>query len=240
MKSKISAIVFLGAALLFGTKVGFAQSNNTEPDPIEFLKKNKPSHFNFAVDSSRKLMNSLKLKGYPYATEAAAIVFPELIRYSEFQDQLESLVNQLLTYVSEESNGFSIGNFQMKPDFAAKIEMLVSHDSELSKKHPRLCFDGDTSTSTSRRERLLRLTDWDWQCEYLTAFMDYEIKALKLKNENLETRTKYLALAYNAGIFFNRQQLDAFSMQKSYPSGTMFISFSYYQISLGALDYILK
>ena len=50
---------------------------------------------------------------------AEAIVFPELIRYSMWQDEIErAAVNGLYVTKGREGANFSIGRFQMKPSFA--------------------------------------------------------------------------------------------------------------------------
>ena len=66
---------------------------------------------------------------------AEAIVFPELIRYSKWQDEIEkAAVNGL--YVLQGTNGanFSIGRFQMKPSFAEEVE-AAWNQSALAKEY---------------------------------------------------------------------------------------------------------
>ena len=54
---------------------------------------------------------------------AIAIVFPELIRYSRWQDAIETAaVNGLYVAGGKEKANFSIGRFQMKPSFAEEID----------------------------------------------------------------------------------------------------------------------
>ena len=50
----------------------------------------------------------------------AAVIFPELVRYSSFRDLLETGVLEAL-YIEKGSDvaNFSIGKFQMKPSFIA-------------------------------------------------------------------------------------------------------------------------
>ena len=61
---------------------------------------------------------------------AEAIVFPELIRYSMWQDEIErAAVNGLYVTKGRDGADFSIGRFQMKPSFAEDVEQAWNRSS---------------------------------------------------------------------------------------------------------------
>ena len=66
---------------------------------------------------------------------AEAIVFPELIRYSRWQDEIETAaVNGLYVLQGTSGANFSIGRFQMKPSFAEEVE-AAWNQSPLAKEY---------------------------------------------------------------------------------------------------------
>ena len=66
------------------------------------------------------------------ATELAAILFPELIRYSVYKDFFETQALELL-YIDygKKTADFSIGRFQMKPSFAEAVEAYILAHEQL-------------------------------------------------------------------------------------------------------------
>ncbi|MBQ1832416.1 MAG: hypothetical protein II114_01415 [Treponema sp.] len=207
-----------------------------EQNPLQYFKDNRKPDYEFAMDKAKEIKETLEKQGYPYALEAAAIVFPEMIRYSAFQNEIESLINELLAFTSEESSGFSIGLMQMKPDFAVKIEKIIATYPDFEKKYASINFKGDSSSSKARHDRILRLRQLDYQIEYLKAFMDYEIMVLNLKDENQNTKIKYLSAAYNYGIQATRKPLEDIFGWKSYPSGKRNLYFNYQKLCLEAAE----
>jgi len=132
------------------------------------------------------------------ADVAEAIVFPEMLRYSIWQDQLETSAVKG-TYVSMGSQGFdfSIGRFQMKPSFVERLErrwMMSAFPSQYD-----AYFDTD-NTRMARRVRLSRIEDEIWQCVYVAMFikltyLDYQgLSALPIKEQ-----VRLVATAYNRG-----------------------------------------
>lgn len=229
-------LVFLISLILILTlppqKV-FSQSA-PETSSIDYFYQKRSKDFHFALDKSNQIYRELKNQGYPYPLEAASIVFPELIRYSELQDEIESIINELLAYTSDESNGFSIGIFQMKPQFASQMEKIVSSDSTLKSRYPKIAKDGKMDSPSDRHDRIIRLKDYDYQIEYLKAFVDYEIKNLNLQNESQENRIKYLSASYNAGLQFTKDLLERYFSLNTFPSGKRGLYFNYQQICMEA------
>jgi len=127
---------------------------------------------------------------------AEAIVFPELIRYSKWQDEIEkAAVNGL--YVVKGSTGadFSVGRFQMKPSFAEEVERAWNR-SPLAQKHG---FAFNTlDNAEARRSRIRRLSTTEGQCRYLALFMllQYERHGALGKMTPKE-QVRHLATIYN-------------------------------------------
>ena len=137
---------------------------------------------------------------------AVAIVFPELIRYSMWQDEIErAAVNGL--YVSKGTDGanFSIGRFQMKPSFAEEIEQEWNRSS-LSKEYG-FVFNLQQNNE-ARRSRIRRLSNMQGQCRYLAIF----ISLLQQRHPQLEQLSEkeqvcFLATAYNRSFTASFQQI---------------------------------
>ena len=100
---------------------------------------------------------------------AEAVIFPELIRYSLFQDKMESGAVKTL-YISRGRGGcdFSIGRFQMKPSFVEDLEKRWMR-SGLAREY-NLYFD-TKDNETARKIRITRMEKDEWQCIYLAVFL---------------------------------------------------------------------
>lgn len=100
---------------------------------------------------------------------AESVIFPELIRYSIFQDHMETqAVRSLYIRKGAEGCNFSIGRFQMKPSFAEDLEKRWMR-SGLARQY-NLYFD-TRDDETARRVRISRLENEEWQCVYLAVFL---------------------------------------------------------------------
>ena len=122
----------------------------------------------------------------------------------------------------------------MKPVFAVQVEKIIALNSVYRQRYSSINYNGDTSTIDARRKRLVRLNNLTLQMEYLKAFMDWEIEALNLDSEDMETRIMFLSAAYNFGISQDRKYLErAFNME-TFPSGKRRLYFNYQKICLDA------
>ena len=216
----------------------FAQNYSSEP--LLLFQERRAEDYDFALSLSKKIFIKLEEEKYPYALEVSSVVFPELLRYSEFRNELESLMNECLAFASEESNGFSIGLFQMKPSFAAKVEALLCENPELKEKYASIDYGGDLSSFDSRLKRIKRLNDFDLQLEYLKAFADFEVKALSLEKEDFIQRLSFLATAYNYGIQTDLNILDPVLNWQHFPSGRRNLYFNYKDLCILAAEEIKK
>lgn len=131
-----------------------------------------------------------------------SIIFPELMRYNELKDGIETeSLRTLYVQLGEEYANFSIGIFQMKPSFAIQVETKAKQllrDSIY--KELQLAY-AETSNETIREKRVQRLEDDNWQQVYLCAFVCicnelYKTKTFKNDTEKIQ----WYATVYNAGF----------------------------------------
>lgn len=132
---------------------------------------------------------------------AAAVVFPELLRYSALQNLMETAAVKAL-YLQGGTRGadFSIGRFQMKPSFAEALE----HDwMQTPLRHEyEIYFDLDYNVY-ARRARIRRLDNPEWQCIYLALFLKLLYRRFpRLTDETATEQVRFCATAYN-GSFRN-------------------------------------
>ena len=234
---RFAAIIFV---LLISSSFIWALTLREGESPLNYFKKERKQDYKFALSTAGEILSELKEQDYPYALEAASIVFPELMRYRSFQNEIESLFNEVLAVTTEESDGFSIGEFQMKPVFAIQVEKIISLNPQLRQKYGAVSFGGDVSTVQARRDRIMRLNDRSIQLEYLKAFIDYEVEVLSLASDDLNSRISYLSAAYNCGISQDRKYLKrAFNME-TFPSGKRRLFFNYQKICIDAAQELVN
>jgi hypothetical protein len=192
--SKIS-IVFL-TILIF--KTGLAQTGHSDYsvvfkehyfDALDFLKDN-PNLFD-------------TLEKYNFNPRfAISIIFPELMRYSNLRDVIEtSNLKVLYIQFGKLYADFSIGRFQMKPSFIEKLEKDYNVFLYLNKEKKFLIpwFDINDINNV-RSKRVVRMSDMNWQIKYLMLFifiMDHRFKDKDWKND-IE-KLKFYSTAYNYG-----------------------------------------
>jgi len=130
---------------------------------------------------------------------AEAIVFPELIRYSMWQDEIEqAAVNGL--YVSKGTQGanFSVGRFQMKPSFAEEVEKEWNR-SALAQAYG-FVFNIQQNAE-ARRSRIRRLVTTEGQCRYLAIFIRLQLlRHPQLQQLSPEEQVGCLATIYNGSF----------------------------------------
>ncbi len=128
---------------------------------------------------------------------AEAVVFPELIRYSYWQDAIESAaVKGAYVAGGSAKANFSIGRFQMKPSFAEEIDSEWNR-SPLAREYG---FQFDVRPiSDARRSRIKRLDTLEGQCRYLAIFIRLMYQRHpQLQSLDAERQVRFLATAYNS------------------------------------------
>lgn len=137
---------------------------------------------------------------------AEAIVFPELIRYSMWQDEIErAAVNGLYVTKGRAGANFSIGRFQMKPSFAEEVEHAWNA-SPLAKEYGFSFNLADNNEA--RRSRIRRLSNMQGQCRYLAIFIRLlQQRHPQLSDLSAKEQLRFLATAYNRSFSASWQSL---------------------------------
>jgi len=168
------------------------------------------------------------------------IVFPELIRYSQFSDLLETGTLEWL-YVEGGSKAadFSIGHFQMKPSFVETLEGFVSSEESLKEEYGFLVLNG--SGSSFRKTRIDRMKDQAWQFVYLSCFFDCALKKFATEKwSSDEDKLRFIATVYNAGLHLSKDEIQKLIFFPSFPYGTKFSAQDQYAYSDVAVDYFQR
>jgi len=166
--------------------------------------------------------------------EAISIIFPELVRYSALRDKMEiSLLKTLYVNLGEEYADFSIGVFQMKPSFAETIRhestaFLGSRSGIIFKK------PADYDDVKDFRKSIIRdLEDPEGQVAYLISFIRICDKKFNLYRLSENSRTKFLATAYNFSIDKTALQIAAMADKKYFSTKLLKTeNYSYADVSL--------
>ena len=176
-------LLFMGRATAFSTNYP-KEFGDDWTSAVQFVNEHhaawKPLFEEFGVD----------------ARLAEAIVFPELLRYSRWQNEIETAaVNGLYVLQGTKGADFSIGRFQMKPSFAEEVE-AAWNQSQLSKEY---AFSFNLSdNSEARRSRIRRLDTIEGQCRYLAIFIRLQfLRHPQLQRLQLKEQVAYLATIYN-------------------------------------------
>lgn len=150
---------------------------------------------------------------------ALAVVFPEIIRFSSFEDRIQvGALKVLYVQYGKEYANFSVGRFQMKPVFAEQVER---DSNRLLAAEERAVLGAPVfpaaDTVENRRDRVLRLDDFKWQVRYLGLFMRIMDKrhARTVFADTLE-RLRFYATAYNAGYTNSEKTIRRILPAKTY------------------------
>ncbi len=149
------------------------------------------------------------------------VIFPERIRYSMVKDFLETATVELI-YIDLGADyvDFSIGDFQIKPSFAEKVEQYLTLTSNLSKKYKLIVDYGNKQNSQQRKERVRRLKLLNYQLIYISAFYDIVNQEFNLENKSDTEKIKFLASAYNHGFDSNASEIEKYIDEEYFPYGT--------------------
>jgi hypothetical protein len=168
-----------------------------------------------------------------------SIVFPEYIRNSVFSGIMEEQA-LAISYVEFGSGAvdFSIGQFQIKPSFAQKLENSIKENKELKQKYGMLYID-QKDPKAQRLLRFNRLKDISWQTRYVCCFIDYCEVKYQLRDLSKIDQLKFMATAYNVGIKETAGLIEANYEEKTFPYGKKFNieQLSYWEVSV---NYYLK
>ncbi|MBO4319990.1 MAG: hypothetical protein J5857_05920 [Treponema sp.] len=209
----------------------FADTGSNDKGLKSFAQAN-PDAYKDAVKLSLEIRFVMQKMGYQNCDFALAVVFPELMRYSAFRDEMETFANEILYSTSLDAEGCSIGFFQIKPIFAESVEIQIAKNPALKQKYAIIDYNGDISNIMTRQMRIMRLTTPETEIAYLFAFIDICMDYYSLEPETPEDNLKIIAAAYNSGYFYKRETLEKISSVDSYPYGSRNTpSWNYVQIS---------
>lgn len=155
------------------------------------------------------------------ASMAVAAAFPELVRYNELSDLIETTALELL-YVQQGSRAvdFSIGHFQMKPSFVEQLEKLANCPLLTARERQWLQLS-HMPKKDARRLRIARLKSPLAQLQYLLVF---ERIASWQRTADLalcaaKERVRRLAVFYNAGLHISSEQMNEYLQMPLFPYG---------------------
>lgn len=178
------------------------------------------------------------------AHELESIVFPELIRYSQFSDFFETKALEL-AYIQggKDVADFSIGHFQMKPSFVELLEQEAQKQpSFIKQSFVKITSYPEITIKEKRALRLKRLQSIDWQLDYLCCF--YKLVQGKFLGElaakSEEEQIKFLATAYNCGFTRSFETIERYGKRALYPYGTRYPAAEQYVYADVAVDYFKK
>ena len=127
-----------------------------------------------------------------------AVVFPELLRYNQLKDMLETEALEQ-AYLRGLAVDFSIGPFQMKPSFAQTLEDSL-----------------DLTIDRSPKARLARLKTLEGQIFYLKCFLQI---CQKEKCPPNWSPLELWSCKYNSGLNKSLEELSYWRQQKAFPYG---------------------
>jgi hypothetical protein len=161
----------------------------------------------FVEENNSWIKPSLEKYNIPY-TEAIAVIFPELVRYSAIRDKMEiTLLKTLYRNLGDDYADFSVGVFQVKPSFAEKIrtmapDVMGKRARNLFKKRSSYKYDHDY-----RAEIITDLENQKTELKYLIAF--FVICRDQFDTDKLDevSKIKFLATAYNTGFWKSREEI---------------------------------
>jgi hypothetical protein len=165
-------------------------------------------------------------------------VFPEMVRFSEVQNMMETASLELL-YVNygQKYADFSIGRFQMKPSFVEQMESYVIDNQLIN--YLELSKYSQTEAKKIRQERIRRLKDMQWQMLYLKAF--YTIVSHKFQKNfaTLTEKIQFFAAAYNRGFHTSASEVEKWISMRAFPFGSKYRGTQYIYAEI-AVDFYYR
>jgi hypothetical protein len=149
------------------------------------------------------------------------VVFPELIRYSIFRDEIESAgVAAFYVPFGVKYADFSIGYFQMKPSFIEKLEDSLTRMEGLPPPIREILEFPPAADERDRRGiRFAHLLDVEWLLRYLAGFALVMEARFHPGLMEQEERIRFLAAAYNRGFWLSREEIQSAEAWRLFPNG---------------------
>jgi hypothetical protein len=150
------------------------------------------------------------------------VIFPELLKYTVFRDDIETLGLAVLYVSGGTARGnFSIGRFQMKPSFVERLEAEIARRPDLPASLRDIAEFPTGSNEKARREvRIERLHSEAWQVTYLAAFGAVLSSRFDLAVLPIEERLRFVAAAYNRGFWYPATEIKHAEGLRIFPRGS--------------------
>jgi len=163
------------------------------------------------------------------AKEVTAVIFPELIRYNSIQDKVETFaLETLYVQYGKDYANFSVGEFQIKPSFAERIE--IDFLKKFGEKELRTQFQIDANdtiqSQDNRAKRLKRIKSKTGKINYLYLFWKVMIGKYPTW-KSVEDKIRFFASAYNCGYWKSQKEIKSFQSKKFFHTGLSFTSTKY-------------
>lgn len=153
--------------------------------------------------------------------EVTAIIFPELIRYNSIQDKIETFaLETLYVQYGKEYANFSVGEFQIKPSFAERLEIdfLKKFGGKELLRHFQINATDTIQSEASRTKRLKRIKSKEGMINYLCLF--WKVISTKYPTwKNEEEKIRFFATAYNCGYWKSTTDIESFQSKKFFHTG---------------------
>jgi hypothetical protein len=191
----------------------------------------------FSSDYQRAILFLKKEKGIDSTIQAhhlnpkevIAIVFPELIRFNSIQDKIETFaLETLYVQYGKVYADFSVGEFQMKPSFAERLEidfLKQFGENELSTQYKIKAID-TIQNQKNRLLRLKRIKNKNGMANYLCLFCKV-MKARYPAEKSKEDEIKFLASAYNCGYWKSKKEIEYYLSKKFFHTDLSITSTKY-------------
>lgn len=201
---------------------------------LSFYPNESNNAFNFIEERKDTIDRELNYLNKEEKILAISIIAPELSQFSHIFNEIEMRTLYVI-YLNSGKSDFSVGYFQMKPNFIEKMEQYIKKYKFLKRKYIDLLPSG--SKREKRRFRLNNLSDFESQLRYLSLFI--EICKLKTKNlyfkDNLE-ELKYWATLYNSGLELSPSEVIRQQKKKQFPK--FLKKFNYSSVSAEFYNYL--
>jgi hypothetical protein len=179
--------------------------------------------------STEKALDSIIQSHGLNTKEVTAIVFPELIRYNSIQDKIETFaLETLYVQYGKEYANFSVGEFQIKPSFAERIEIdfIKKFGTKELTTNFQIMASDTIQNDVNRSKRLKRIKNKSGMINYLCLF--WKVMSVKYPTwRSEEEKIRFFATSYNCGYWKSRKEIQSFQLKKFFHTGLSITSTQY-------------
>ena len=179
--------------------------------------------------TNRKLFDEAATRCQSSPEFLFSIVAPEVANYSSLADKFETAtVEQFYVELGNQYANFSIGAFQMKPSFVEQLEQLaITYNC-----FKFIAYYKVNGLKETRKERVQRIKNLQWQMDYLSAFYYFSEKKQPNQFQDVTKKLQFFAIVYNVGLNFNPLDIAKWETFEAFPKGIGNRKFNYSKISI--------